>query len=117
MLKDGAPNHPTPKSPYDQALEGLKLDYTWSTGGFDNIMLLDATIKNNSPYAVKDLVIFCDDLANSGTHIDENSKTVYESLASGQTLTLHKFNMGFINSQATRAICTVVGLKLIQAKN
>lgn len=84
-------------------------DFSWVTGGFGSIMLLNLSIRNNQDYPVKDIVIRCTHYAPSGTQIDENTRTLYERISAHGTISEYKFNMGFVHSQADRSRCRVVG--------
>jgi len=44
------------------------------------VMVADFTITNLSNYTVKDLDVTCTHYANSGTEIDSNSRTIYETV-------------------------------------
>lgn len=101
-------------SPKEEALRDLKLDFEWGTGGFGSVMLVDFKFTNNGKYAVKDIEVVCRSTANSGTFIDKNKKTIYESVKSGETKKVDRFNMGFLNSQATSTACAVENLKVEQ---
>ena len=100
--------------PKKQALNSLKLDkLEWKKGGFDNIMLLAATIKNEGTHDVKDLEISCRHSSNSGTKIDSNTKVVFELVKAGKSLRIKDFSMGFIHSQATSTSCQITDLTLL----
>ncbi|MCA0175657.1 MAG: zinc ribbon domain-containing protein [Proteobacteria bacterium] len=101
-------------SPKEEALRDLKLDFEWGTGGFGSVMLVDFTFNNKGKYAVKDIEVVCRSSANSGTLIDKNKKTVYELVKAGETKKIQRFNMGFLNSQATSTSCVVDDLKIDQ---
>lgn len=75
-------------------------NWEWHKGGFDTIMMADFVITNSSPWPVKDLTITCHHSANSGTQIDENTRTIYEIFPAHSTRLISNFNMGFISSQA-----------------
>ena len=107
---------PKPKTPREEVAEGLKFDFSWTKGGFSNVMLINATITNNSPYAIKDLVISCVHSANSGTAIDTNTKTAFETVDRGKTLKLRQFNMGFIHNQATKSNCEIADFVIVANK-
>lgn len=89
------------------------LDMQWEKGGFDNVMLVDFTIKNKSTVPFKDFTVTCNYKAASGTLIDQNTKTIYETVPAHSTKKMKNFNMGFINSQAQSASCTIVDLVTI----
>ncbi|GAC1374131.1 MAG: hypothetical protein NVSMB40_11090 [Aquirhabdus sp.] len=100
-------------SPKEMAIQKMKLDFDWSKGGFDSIMMLDLKINNSSKVDVKDIEIKCEDYSNSGTNIDNNEKTLYEIVKAGETKKFKKFNMGFIHSQAQKTSCSIVDLTVM----
>ena len=92
----------------------LTLTYTWTLGGFGNIMLLkDVTIFNPTTITMKDALIRCSLYAASGTHLGDVSAIVYQPLAArvndhlGEAY-IEEMNMGFVNSQAAKASCSIV---------
>ncbi len=97
-------------SPKEQALNNLDFNFDWSKGGFDSIMMIDMTIKNNGTSDIKDFTVECQHTSNSGTKIDSNKRQVYEIIKAGETRTFKEFNMGFIHSQATSSSCGVTNL-------
>ncbi len=101
---------PPPESPKAAALRNVSIDFKWSKGGFGSIMMADFTITNQSKYTVKDLDVTCTHYANSGTKIDSNSRTIYETVPANGKKTIRDFNMGFIHSQAVRSSCEVTDL-------
>ena len=101
-------------SPKEDALKNTVLDYDWSKGGFDSVMLVDFKIKNNSKYDIKDITVECEHYSNSKTKIDSNSRVIYEIVKAGETKTVKQFNMGFIHSQAASSGCGITDLVVIQ---
>jgi len=93
--------------------QDLKLDFTWSKEGFDNIMEANFTIKNDGPSAIKDIEITCIHTAPSGTVIDRNTRTIYEIVKAKSKRSFPKFNMGFINSQVKSSSCGIVNFKVV----
>ncbi len=100
-------------SPKDQALNNLDFSFDWSKGGFDSIMMIDMTIKNNGKSDIKDFTVECEHSSNSGTKIDSNKRTVYEIIKAGETKSFKEFNMGFIHSQAKSSKCGITNLVLM----
>ena len=86
------------------------LDFTWSKGGFENVMVATFRISNKSEYSIKDIEIACTDSANSGTVIDSNTRTLYEIVKPGQTRRFPNVNMGLIHSQASQSSCRISDL-------
>ena len=100
--------------PKTEALSAVKLDkLNWHKGGFDNVMMLNATIKNGGGRDVKDIEIECTHSSNSGTRIDSNKKIVYELVKAGKSVRIKEFNMGFIHNQAASTGCQITDLVLI----
>lgn len=99
-------------SPKEIAMKNVKLDLSWTKKGLGSVMEADFTISNNSEYAVKDVEITCTHYAKSGTKIDGNSRTIYDSFPAKNKKTIKKFNMGFIHSQATQSSCSITDLKV-----
>jgi hypothetical protein len=103
-------NQPIKVSPHQKAMEGINLNFAWSKEGFDNVMMADFTVSNKSQFDVKDIEVVCRHYSPSGTEIDQNTRTIYESFPSGQTREIKKFNMGFLHSQATKSGCRISDL-------
>ena len=97
-------------SPKEQALQNLEFNFDWSKGGFESIMMIDMTIKNNGDKDIKDFTVECEHSSNSGTKIDSNKREVYEIIKAGETRTFKEFNMGFIHSQAKSSSCGITNL-------
>lgn len=93
-------------------MAGVKLDYEWNKGGFGNVMEADFKFTNASKWIVKDLEVTCVHTAPSGSEIDRNTRTIYETIPAGGTKRVRKFNMGFIHSQAQSSACSVTDLVL-----
>lgn len=86
------------------------VEFSWTKEAFGNIMELDITLKNELPFAVKDIEIRCDHYAPSGTKIDSNERTIFEVMQPGETRSFQDFNMGFIHTQAEKTGCGVDGV-------
>jgi hypothetical protein len=65
------------------------------------------TIKNTNDFGVKDVVILCEHFAPSGTLIDRNTKTIYQSIKPKSAVTIRDFSMGFLHTQAAKSSCAV----------
>ena len=88
----------------------MKLDYTWTKGGFDNVMMANFTVHNPSTFRIKDIEVTCTSFAPSGTQIDDNKRTIYEIVPAKSTRHFNDFNMGFIVSQVKSTACRVSDL-------
>lgn len=95
------------------ALEETTLNSRLYKDRSEVILFADFVIKNDSSYMVKDFEIKCEHTADSGTSIDSNDRTIYQIVSAHSTKTIRKFNMGFINSQATNSTCKIVDLVVL----
>ena len=82
----------------------------WNKGGFGTVMLATFGVHNGNQYAVKDVKIRCDLAGNSGTTIGSVQQTVFELIPANQTRTFEQVNMGFVRSQASKAVCGVASV-------
>jgi hypothetical protein len=81
----------------------------WAKIG-SSIMEATFTFDNRSDFDVKDVEVRCEHAAASGTVIDSNTRTIYETFKAKSQRTIKDFNMGFIHSQAARTGCFVRNL-------
>jgi len=102
---------PRPQDGKVTAMANLELQkLSWHKAGFDNVMLLDVTFLNRGSHPVKDIELKCDHFSNSGTHIDSNSRVIYEIVSPGKSKTVRDFNMGLINTQVSSSECRITNL-------
>ncbi|MBY0411360.1 MAG: hypothetical protein K2Q97_14855 [Burkholderiaceae bacterium] len=98
--------------PVKAALPNVKIEkFAWRMGGFNNVMLASFTVANNNSHQVSDLEIECDLNAKSGTRIDRNTKTIYQSVPPKKSIRINDFSMGFTHSQSATAGCVIIGLR------
>jgi hypothetical protein len=108
------PSGPPPVDPKAESLKGVSIDkWSWTKGGFDNVMVASFKIKNASSFNVKDITIECVHSSKSGTVIDRNSKIVYERVDAGRSINVNQFNMGFIDIQASSSSCHITDLVVL----
>lgn len=79
-------------SPKELALQNLGFDFEWGKAGFDSVMEINMTIKNNGAKDVKDLTVECVHSSNSGTVVDRNKREVYEVIKASETKKINNFN-------------------------
>jgi len=102
---------PPPLSRKEEALRHVEITkWSWKKGGFDSVMLATFTFKNNNTFAVKDITVRCTHSAESGTVIDNNTRTIYERIDAGKKHTVHDFSMGFIHTQASSSNCAITNV-------
>ena len=104
---------PTAADIKEMLIRDTKLDFAWSKGGFDSIMMADFTVHNSSQYRFKDVEIKCDNYAPSGTVVDSNTRTMFEMFEPHSTKKIKQMNMGFIHSQAARSGCQITNLTVL----
>lgn len=102
------------ESPKAVALGQAKIDFSWSKGGFGNVMMADFSIHNPSDYTIKDIEVTCTHFANSGTEIDSNTRTIYEFVPARGKKSIKNFNMGLIHNQAEKTSCRITDLQVTQ---
>jgi len=99
-------------SPREEVLGSVKLEFNWGTTAGGSIMVANFTIRNPTKYSIKEIEITCRHSAPSGTEIDSNRRTIYESIKANSSRTFKNFNMGFIHDQATRSRCEITDFGL-----
>jgi len=108
-----APVVALPPSPKEQTRPLLTLTLRrWYKDGFGSIMMADFDIRNGSSHTVKDVTIKCTHSAPSGTEIDANTRTIYQTFPAQKTKAIRDFNMGFINEQARTTRCEITDFLL-----
>jgi hypothetical protein len=96
-----------------QAVAALQItELAWHEGGFNNIMMLSATVQNSGKRDVKDIKVVCDHLSNGDTKIDSNSATIYGPFLAGKSKSIHEFDMGVFHDQARGTNCSIVNATL-----
>lgn len=106
-----SPSAPSATDIKNQVKEQVKIKkLDWNKGGFDSVMMVKATFENKSNKDIKDIELTCEHFSNSGTKIDSNKKTIYETIKAGKSKSIHDFNMGFIHSQAASTSCSITDL-------
>jgi hypothetical protein len=91
----------------ENAIQNVKLDFSWKKAGLGSFMKADFTITNNNPFPIKDIQVTCEHSANSGTVIDKNKRTIYEIVPATGKRTFKDFDMGYIHSQAASSSCGI----------
>tara|TARA_R110001599_G_scaffold33832_3_gene108814 strand:- start:7435 stop:7977 length:543 start_codon:yes stop_codon:yes gene_type:complete len=92
------------------AIQNLKLDYTWEKYANDALMRANFTFTNGNDFPIKDIEVRCNHVAKSGTKIDSNTRTIYETIGPGETKQFKNFEMGFIHDQVDKTGCAVKSL-------
>jgi hypothetical protein len=96
-----------------ETLNKVKIDFDWKLGGFDNVLMLNAKITNNSQQHVKDLTILCRLSGKSGTAISKTKAVIYENIPAGKHISVKDFNMGIVSNQSSTAACAIDDLVIV----
>jgi len=97
----------------DKALSTTKIHVqSWSKGGFETVMLLNARIENGAPVAIHDVQITCTLSGKSGTPLNTLTKVVYDEIPAKKHLAIKDFAMGTLHAQAASASCAVTMLRV-----
>lgn len=102
---------PSPPTLKQTVMDGATLDFTWLTDGV--VMTANFKVHNTTDHAFKDFEVTCDHSGPSGTVMDHNTRTIYELVPAKTTKSIRNFNMGFIDSQATRSSCRITDLVVV----
>lgn len=101
------------KSQKEIAKDLVKMDkYEWTTVGFNNVLEANFIVKNDSEFVIKDIEITCTHYAKSGTKIDSNKRTIYDTVNAKSSKAFDKFNMGFIRNQVEKSGCRITDFKI-----
>lgn len=82
-------------------------DFSWSLVGFSNVMEASLTLHNDLEIWVKDVLLFCQGYAPSGTLVSTAEKIIYQKIPPKGEVRVENQNFGFFSSDARRAVCKV----------
>ena len=85
---------------------------SWHKGGFNNIMMLNATVQNSGKRDVKNIKVVCDHSSKGETKIDSNAATIYGPFPAGKSKSIHEVDMGLFHEQAAGTSCSIVNATL-----
>jgi hypothetical protein len=91
--------------------KNISLDAEGSIGAPKSVLVMDFVITNNSERPIKDVTVECKVFGESGTFVDFNKKTIYQSFAPGERKFVFYFNMGFVNPQGVSTSCSVTNFE------
>ena len=103
---------PTAASTGDDALarERVKIvELQTHLEGSSTSLQVDLHLRNENKFAVQDIEIECDGLADNGALIDTNRRTLYKRMAPNAEIREANFDMGFVRTQITDFRCGVKG--------
>ena len=90
----------------EQGMQVEKVD--GRKAGFNNVLVIDITLRNDSLSNLKDFQISCESKGPSGSVLGVNDIVLYETVDARETQTFRKVNMGLLNQQAKSTQCEVI---------
>jgi hypothetical protein len=91
-------------------VEGLRISSQhWRRGGLGSNALVTFTLRNTNRYAVKDIEISCAFSRSDGSHLTERSRLIHETVRKRSRKAFRQLHVGFVNVNADRARCSLVG--------
>ncbi|HUO00147.1 MAG TPA: hypothetical protein VMU69_28410 [Bradyrhizobium sp.] len=102
----GPPIVTEPTSP----VEGLRISSQhWRRGGLGSNALVTFTLRNANRYAIKDIELFCAFSRRDGSHLTDRTRVVHETVRSRSRRVFRHVHVGFVNVNADRARCSLIG--------
>jgi hypothetical protein len=96
-----------------QAVAALQMtEVSWHKGGWNDMMMLDATVQNSGKRDVKDIRVVCDHLSNTDAKAASDAATIYGPFPAGKSKSIRNFDMGPSRDQAKATNCSIVGATL-----
>jgi hypothetical protein len=96
-----------------QVVAALQMaEISWHEGGFNNIMMLNAAVRNSGGRDVKDIKVVCNHSPNGETKSDSNSATIYGPFPAGKSKLIHEVDIGFFHAEAKGMSCSIVNATL-----
>jgi hypothetical protein len=95
--------------PEPPPINGLKISsQSWRRGGLGSNALFTFTLRNNNDYAVKDVEIHCAFTRRDGSHLTDRTRVIPDTIEMKSRKTFTRMHVGFINVNASKAICSLV---------
>jgi hypothetical protein len=93
-------------------VSGLKIySQSWRRGGLGSNALFTFTLRNNNDYAVKDVEILCAFTRRDGSHVTDRTRVIPDTIEMKSRKTFIRMHVGFVNVNASKAICSPVTAK------
>jgi hypothetical protein len=113
---------PGPATPEDKptasieppAVDGLRISsQSWRRGGLGSKALMTFTLRNDNPYAIKDVALACAFSRRDGSHLTDRTRIVPGPVGMKSRKTFAAVHVGFVNVNASKAKCTLVAASKI----
>ena len=90
-------------------VNGLKISsQSWRRGGLGSNALFTFTLRNTNDYAVKDVEIHCAFTRKDGSHLTDRTRVIPDTIEMKSRKTFTRMHVGFVNVNASKAICSLV---------
>jgi len=108
LVTPAAPQQAAPVEP--AAVNALKISsQSWRRGGLGSNALISFTLRNDNPYAVKDIEIACTFTRQDGSHLTERKRIIPDAVVNTKSRkTFSQVHIGFVNVYANKAKCVPV---------
>lgn len=80
--------------------------------GYGVANVADITVKNDNPFAVKDITVACTMYGRSGTAIQRQTKTIFDIVPAKATRNFRGITIGIYNSQSDHGGCKVISSQI-----
>ena len=91
-----------------QAVAALQMtEVSWHKGGWNEMMMLNATVQNSGRRDVKDIRVVCDHLSSNHTKGASNAATIYGPFPAGKSKSIRNFDMGSYHDQTKGTNCSI----------
>lgn len=100
----------TPAQAEPAPVGGLKISsQSWRRAGLGSRALVTFTLRNDNPYAVKDIEIACSFTRQDGTHLTDRKRVIPDAMVNTKSRkTFSQVHIGFVNISANKAKCAPV---------
>jgi hypothetical protein len=108
LVTTAAPQQAAPVEP--AAVNALKISsQSWRRGGLGSNALISFTLRNDNPYAVKDIEIACSFTRPDGSHLTDRKRIIPDAVVNTKSRkTFSQVHIGFVNVYANKAKCAPV---------
>ena len=108
LVTPAPPQQAAPVEP--AAVNGLKISsQSWRRGGLGSNALVSFTLRNDNPYAVKDIEIACSFTRQDGSHLTDRKRIIPDAVVNTKSRkSFSQLHIGFVNVYANKAKCAPV---------
>jgi hypothetical protein len=109
-----APQDRSPAAIEPAAVNALRISsQSWRRGGLGSKALVTFTLRNDNPYAVKDVELACAFSRRDGSHLTDRTRIVPGLVGMKSRKTFAAVHVGFVNVNASKAKCVLVAASKI----